>query len=173
MPMVPFNSLPDTARLWVFAVSRELDEREQTQLFAEVDAFLDTWAAHSTPLTAGREFRYDRFLLVAVDEAAAGVSGCSVDALIRRLRELEQRLDIVMLDNGPVHYRDDGHIARVTRRQLPDLVEQRKLTADTIVFDNTAPTVGAVRAGRWEAPARETWVGRLMAAAPPSSAASG
>ena len=151
MPRVPFPSLPDTARLWIFAAERALTTSERDALLHDVDAFLDAWAAHRVPLTCARDWRHDRFLLVAVDEAAAGVSGCSIDALVHRLREHERRLGIALLDNGPVLYRRGEEIVRVPRREFRALVEQEAVSAETAVFDNTLQTVGALRGGRWEA----------------------
>jgi hypothetical protein len=162
MPQVPIEELPDHARLWVFAADRTLGPTEQTVLLNAVDHFQGMWAAHGTPLTSGRELRHGRFLLVAVDEQAAGVSGCSIDALTRALRGLEERFGLALLDNGPVHYRDGETVHRVSRPAFRRLVASGAVSAATTVFDNTTPTLGAVRGGRWETAAQNTWVGRAF-----------
>ncbi|HET7039839.1 MAG TPA: hypothetical protein VFH97_08115 [Gemmatimonadales bacterium] len=162
MPRVPFASLPDTARLWVFAAERPLAFAEREALLRDVDAFLDHWAAHGVPLTAGRDWRYDRFLLVAVDQEAAGVSGCSIDALTRLLRDYEGRIGVALLDNGPVSYRSGENVVRVPRSRFAELAQAGDVGPETIVFDNTVATVGTLRAGKWEAAARLTWHGRVF-----------
>jgi len=159
MPLVSLTALPDTARLWIFAAERALSPSDRQALLGDVDAFLTTWTAHGVPLTCGRDWRHDRFLLVAVDEAAAGVSGCSIDALTRKLREHERRLGIALLDNGPVLYRDGDGIARVPRTRFRELAGAGVVSPDTVVFDNTVQSLGALRAGRWETPARSSWHG--------------
>jgi hypothetical protein len=160
MPRTTFDALPDAARLWIFSAERRLAPEERDALLREVDGFLDQWAAHGQPLTCARDVRHDRFVMVAVDEAAAGVSGCSIDALTRRLRDLERRLGVALLDNGPVHYRGDDGVERVSRAAFGSLAAAGAVTPDTVVFDNTVATVGEVRAGKWERAARETWHGR-------------
>jgi hypothetical protein len=162
MPRLHFDDLPDDARVWIFAAERPLSADERETLLRDVDAFLDGWAAHGVPLRCGRDFRYDRFLLIAVDEAAAGVSGCSIDALTRTLREHERRLGAALLDNGPVLFRSTDGIARVSRGAFTKLADAGTATPETVVFDNTVPDLGALRAGRWETPARASWHGRAF-----------
>lgn len=162
MPMVPLDTLPDDARVWIFSAERPLTAAEQAVLLEDVDAFLAAWAAHGQPLRAARDLRYDRFLIVAVDEASAGVSGCSIDALTRQLRDHESRLGIALLDNAPVYYRAPDGIARVSRAAFGDLADAGTVTPETTVFDNTVPDLGAVRGGRWESAAAGTWHGRAF-----------
>jgi len=66
MPIVPFASLPDSARVWVFASDRELSGAAADTLLAAVDQFLSEWKAHGVPLRCAREWRDDRFLAVGV-----------------------------------------------------------------------------------------------------------
>ena len=68
MPRIDFAQLPSDARVWIFSADRVLSNDQQTQLLINVDGFLAQWGAHDTPLTAGREIRYDRFLFIAVDQ---------------------------------------------------------------------------------------------------------
>lgn len=162
MPRQPFSALPDSARLWVFASSRPLGPGEREALIGAVDAFLDEWNAHKVPLDCARDLRYDQFLLVGVDEEAAGVSGCSVDSLVRTMKGLGQQLGVELVDHGSVFYRHDGSVRRVSRDEFADAAERGAVSVDTTVFDNTVPTAGALRAGAWEAPAARTWHGRAF-----------
>lgn len=162
MPRQPFDALPDSARLWVFAASRPLGPGEREALLEAVDTFLDDWNAHRVPLDCARDFRYDQFLLVGADEEAAGVSGCSVDSLVRTMKTLGQRLGVDLVDHGSVFYRDRDEVRRVSRDDFADAVAQGTVSVETTVFDNTVPTAGAVRSGAWEAPAARTWHGRAF-----------
>ena len=163
MPLVAFDKFPDDARLWTYAASRGLTEDEAVQLRAATEAFLAGWAAHGAPLTTAHEWRFDQFLFVAVDEAAAGASGCSIDALLGFVRELERQLEVRFTDHGSVWFRDQaGAIQCVTRDAFQGLVDQGTVGPDATVFDNTIQTVGALRDGRWEVPAARSWHGRAF-----------
>jgi hypothetical protein len=162
MPRVQFDELPGHARLWVFAAERDLSADEQRQFLDTVDAFLDGWQAHRHPLTSARDFRYGRFLMVAADEQAAGVSGCSIDALVREIKRLEATLGVRLVDHGPVLFRDDQRIVRVPRDEFAELARAGRVTPDTRVFDNTVTRVDDLRSGRWEGPASASWHGRAF-----------
>ncbi|MPY86499.1 MAG: ABC transporter ATPase [Luteitalea sp.] len=162
MSNVPFESLPEDARAWVFATDRPLDGSERDRVLAEVDAFLDDWTAHGVPLQAARDFRHDRFLLVAVDERAAGASGCSIDALVRRIKQVGDALGTTLLDHAPVYYRGGGGIVCVSRDEFADRATRGEVTPDTLVFNNAVTSVGEIRQGRWETPASESWHGQVF-----------
>ena len=162
MPVVEFDSLPATARLWIFSASRPLDHGERDRLLDLVDEFLGQWKAHGHPLTAARDWRYDRFLLVAVDESAAGASGCSIDAMVRQLDGLERALGVGLLDHGPVLFRRAGAIECLDRQAFADLARRGDVSPETIVFNNTLTRVADVRDGRWETAASASWHGRAF-----------
>src|SRR3954469_23958034 len=97
-----FSRLPGASRLWIFGADRALDERERAALLDAVDGFLEQWKAHGDPLTAARDLREDRFLMVAVDEASIPASGCSIDAMVVRLKSLEEELGVGLVGHGAV-----------------------------------------------------------------------
>lgn len=156
--MVSFSQLPDHARLWVFASARPLAPDETTRLLEAVDAFLASWHAHQVPLTCARDWRHDQFLLVGADEQAAGVSGCSIDALVRTMKALGQDLGVSLLDHGAVHFRGEGlEVRRLSRDAFGAAADAGQVSPETLVFDNTVTSVGALRAGEWERPASASW----------------
>jgi hypothetical protein len=162
VPRIPFDQLPSDARLWIFPASRPLSDDERTRIVAEADAFIDQWTAHGIPLTAAREVRHNQFVLVGVNERMAGVSGCSVDALVRRMAQLQTVLGVELVENGPVLYRNGETIERVPREQFAELASNGAVSPETVVFDNTVERVGDLRDGRWEVRAADAWHGRAF-----------
>jgi hypothetical protein len=157
------ESLPDSARLWVFGASRLLEAHEEKRLLDRVDAFVMKWAAHGHPLAAAREWRERRFLLVAVDDRVTPPSGCSIDALVRTLSGLEAELGIELVGNAPVWYRDAaGRPERVSRPRFKALARDGVIDAGTPVFDLSLTRVSELREGRFEGPAADHWHARLL-----------
>ncbi|HWL39597.1 MAG TPA: hypothetical protein VNO75_05110 [Gemmatimonadaceae bacterium] len=157
MPIVRMEDLPNSARVWVFGADHALGPKESAVLLEEVDRFLAQWKAHGTPLTAAKAWTHDLFLTIAVDQAAAGASGCSIDGLFRALKALEPRIGASLLTSGCVFFREpSGSITCAEREKFTALGAEGKVTAETQVFDPTVTSLGEWRA-RFELKAGESW----------------
>ena len=162
MPQVNFNSLPDSARVWVYGADRELGADGQNKLLDTVDSFLDDWAAHGTPLSSSRDWREGRFLTIAVDQEQAGASGCSIDGLFRNLKSLEGVLGAKLVPSGLVYYRGrDGHVRAVTRDEFSEAAARGEIDKDTEVFDLSVTSLAEWK-GRFKSRAADSWHKSLM-----------
>ena len=162
MPQIPFSQLPPSARVWVFAAERPVTGAAAERLLAEVDQFLAGWAAHGTPLTAARDWSYDRFLTIGVDQSTAGASGCSIDGLFRTLQRLEPVLGTSLVGGGRVYYRDiSGEVRTASRDEFSELATRGAVTGRTRVFDPTVPTRADWDA-RFETEAGKSWHATLL-----------
>lgn len=157
MPRVMFDRLPDQSRLWIFGLSRQLESGEEEKFLAAVDEFLNTWTAHGTLLRCGRDWRYGRFLLMAVDQASEPPSGCSIDTMINLLKNQEKAFGVSIVDNSSVWFLEEGEIQKSSRQDFKSLAKEGMVDTNTIVFDNTVVSLAEYRAGYWERPALETW----------------
>lgn len=163
--LAPLERLPDGSRVWIFGTGREVSEAEAARLLESMGGFVADWAAHRRELRAGLDWRHGRFLHVAVDESATSASGCSIDALVGRLRELEAELDLPLVDTSPVWFRDPAdpdRIRCVGREEFRDRARGGSVDGETVVFDLTVDRLGAVRRGAWELPAADSWHAVLL-----------
>jgi hypothetical protein len=162
MPRIPFEELPDHGRLWVFPATRDLTDAEAAACLAAVDDFLAGWSAHGAPLRSGRELRDARFLLVGVDVDAEAPSGCSIDALVNRLRALGSELDVGLIDHTPVWYRDGDEVRTLSRGDFRKLADEERVGPGVHVFDTTLTSLRQLREGGLERAAGESWHGRAF-----------
>ena len=156
MSYIPFDQLPDGARLWIFAADRELSAAEADMLLREMQAFVSTWTAHGMPVTGSCMMQYNRFLFIAADESRLP-SGCSTDEMTRRVRVLGESYGTEFLGMPRVQYRAGDGIASVPRSEFDSLASGGSVGADTIVFNNTLTVLGDYRSGKWELPAEASW----------------
>ena len=162
MPIVPFASLPDSSRVWVFACDRPVVGAAADTLLAGVDRYLTEWKAHGMPLYCARDWREDRFLAIGVDTTREHASGCSIDGMFRELRGVEEEIGTKMLGGGRVFYREPtGAVQTIARDEVSDAVARGRLTERTPVFDTALTSADAWRT-RFEQPAEETWAAPLL-----------
>ena len=163
MPITEFDSLPDSARVWVYGSEPALERNDAEEILSEVDSFLAQWKAHGVPLHSSRNWADDRFLTIAVDQEQEGASGCSIDGLFRTLKALESKVGSQLVTSGMVYYRGrDGNIHAVTRDEFTKLSEQKEIDGNTEVFDLSVTTLGEWRS-RFKSRASDSWHASLMA----------
>ena len=163
MPRTSIDELPGDARIWIFGTGRSLTDEEERTVLGAVDAFLDRWNAHGEPLTSAREWLEGRFLVVGVDERTAPPSGCSIDAMVGILKELEQELGLALTGHGPVLWRDAaGEVRRTPRDDFARLADEGEVGPETPVFDPTLTRLEELRDGGLEKPAARSWHARAF-----------
>ena len=168
------SALPDTARTWVFGASRPLTEAQEHALNIDLSGFVRSWAAHGSQLLAAHAIIDGTFVVVAVDEAQHGASGCSIDAMVRHLSELEERLEVSLLDGARIWYRTGaGDIVSCDRAEFRTRAEKGDVDEATRVFDITIQTLGGIRGADFERPVRDSWHARLISSSPIKAAESG
>ena len=99
---------------------------------------------------------------VAVDQRTAGPSGCSIDALVNQMKELEHEFGVELVNHAPVLFRRGTNVERVSREDFAELVAAGQVDLETTVFNNTLQVLGDVRAGRWEVPVSKSWHGQAF-----------
>ena len=153
---VNLDQLSNDAYVWIFGISPSLDAQKSDALMRQVDAFLENWASHGTPVPGAAELREGSFLIVAADEHREK-SGCSIDRMFGTLKQLERDLGVAILDSNRVFLRDQDGVRAVERSEF-----RNAATLDTPVFDVTVERLGDVREGVWEKPAAESWHRQLL-----------
>ncbi len=159
-----FSALPDDARLWIHATAAPLDDATQSALLDRLSAFMDGWTSHQQPVEGAATILDDRFLVVAAAPVGGGdISGCGIDDLAHAIDDAASALDVDWVPSLHVLYRTaDGGVAAVSRRTFQQRAGDGAVTADTPVFDPSLTTLGALREGAFEAPARESWHAQLL-----------
>lgn len=162
MPVVPFETLPDASRVWVFGADKNLSPDGEMALLKGVDEYLESWKAHGAPLTVSREWRDGRFLVISVDQSTAGATGCSIDGLFRVLQQLEGEAGASLVGGGRVFYRDGaGAVQSASREGVSALAKRGALSKDTVVFDTSLTDLGTFR-GCFERRAKESWIADML-----------
>jgi tRNA U34 5-methylaminomethyl-2-thiouridine-forming methyltransferase MnmC len=91
---VPFENLPEESRIWIYQSNRKFSDAE----FSEINhfaTFLETWAAHGTSLESSYQLKYNRFIIIAVNQDVQPATGCSIDSSVEFIQSLEQNILLI------------------------------------------------------------------------------
>lgn len=164
-----FPTLPDDARLWVYAAHRSLLPDEEAQIRDAMQQFCAQWTSHRRPVHGQAEILHNRFVLIAATIDQADISGCGIDKSVHMLNELGERLGIQWLSSLDILFRDGAQVEAVSRARFRELAREGRVTGRTTVFDLGITSLGDLRSGRFEQPAADTWHGRVFRLAEPAA----
>jgi len=146
----------ENSRVWVYQADRKLSDAEARQIKDELDSFTISWTAHNNQLKAKAELRYNRFIVLIVDESQAGASGCSIDKSVRFINHLEEEFGIRLLDRFNLAYREGNEVLSAPRHDFEAMLKQGSINKNTIVFNNMVQNLRELQT-KWEVPFKDSW----------------
>ena len=158
---VPFESLPLESKIWIYQSNRKFSDQECAEIETDLQAFLQNWSAHGTALEASYQLKYNRFIIIAVNQEVQNATGCSIDASVQFIQNLEKKYDVDLLDKMNVTFKLGEHIAHKSLLDFKKMAKDKAVTEKTIVFNNLVNTIEDWNTN-WEVPASESWHSRLF-----------
>ncbi len=137
--------------------SRPFTDLETTEIEIAVNHFAKAWTAHGSNLKASGEVRFNRFIILMVDESHAGASGCSIDKSVHFIKSLEQQFDVEFFNRLLFAWKERDEIHVSTLNAFPALYNNHEITDETIVFDNNVTTKKQFEE-RWMVILRDSWM---------------
>ena len=111
---IPFDELPGHSRVWIYQSNRKFSDEEIAEIERLTKEFIENWAAHGTSLAASFVTKYNRFIIIAVNQDVQQATGCSIDASVQFIQKLEAKYQVDLLDKMNVTFKVGEHIAHKT-----------------------------------------------------------
>lgn len=159
--LVDFNTLPEEARVWIYQANRSLSDDETSEIEAKLNIFIEAWTAHGKDLQAGFKIVYKRFIVLALDQDMNTATGCSIDASVHFIQQLEKEYGVDLMDKMNVSYKQGEYIAYKTLLDFKKMAKDKAVSKNTIVFNNLVNTIAEFNEN-WEVPASESWHSRFL-----------
>lgn len=159
--LVDFHILSDASRIWLYQSDQQFTEEQLPQIKKDLSTFLTSWTAHGANLSAGFEIKYDRFIVIGLDQAEAAASGCSIDSQVRFMIALQEELGVDLLDKMNVTYYQNDRIHYKTLLDFKKMIKDGAVGKNTVVFNNLVATIGEYKTN-WEIPAIDSWHSRFL-----------
>ena len=158
---VEYQKLPNNSRVWIYQSEREFTQDEVNFISERAIEFVQQWTKHGSDLQGSFTIKYNQFLVLAVDEGFNNVSGCSIDSSVRFVQELEKALQVDMMNKMNISFKDGDNINIVKMSAFKEFAKNRKITSETIVFNNMVTTKEELET-QWEVTANESWHKRFL-----------
>jgi len=155
-------SFSPQSRVWVYQSDRTLTHEEATAIQSTLDEFTAQWKAHGHQLDAKAKVLYNYFIVFFVDEATAGVTGCSIDASVRIIKEIEQSYHLDLFNRFNMAYKLGDKVMVTNKEDFETLVNIKAIGPQTIVFNNMVQTLQEFET-KWELPFEQSWHSKVFA----------
>ncbi|MBY0486202.1 MAG: ABC transporter ATPase [Flavobacteriaceae bacterium] len=158
---IPFENLPEESKIWIYQSSRKFSEEEIADIEKDLIEFQTNWSAHGTSLEASFLIKYNRFIVIAVNQEVQPATGCSIDKSVEFIQNLEQKYSVDLLDKMNVAFKQGEFVTYKTLIDFKKLAKEKAVSENTIVFNNLVNTIEEFNEG-WEIPASESWHSRFF-----------
>ncbi|MEM8893982.1 MAG: hypothetical protein AAGC88_05350 [Bacteroidota bacterium] len=158
---VPFDQLPDHARIWIYQADRTFTYEESNQISDRLKSFCEEWNAHHQPLNSSFDIQHDRFIILSVDEGVNAASGCSIDSSVAVIREIGEKFNVDMFDRLAQALMIDGEVVVKPLPMVKKELSEEQVAEGTKVFNNLVKDKGEFSTS-WLAPIGESWLTRFI-----------
>jgi len=159
--IVDFNEIPTWSKLWVFPSSRKFYEQEISGLKENIEAFLNSWTNEDQLFNCAYELKYDRFIIISVDNSEINLSLKTHDALSVFIQELEKKYEVILLDKINVCYKQGEFVQYKDIVEFKKMMKEKGVSSKTIGFDNIITTKEELE-NNWEINIMDSWLGRFL-----------
>ena len=159
--LVDFNTLPQESRVWIYQANRSFSKEELEDINHKLEKFITNWTAHGSDLQAGYLIKYNRFIIIALNQNLNKATGCSIDASVHFIQQLEKEYKVDLMDKMNVSYKQGEYIAYKTLSSFKQMAKDKAISKNTIVFNNLVTNIAEFN-DNWEVPASDSWHSRFV-----------
>ena len=153
---VSFNLLPPNAKVWIYQSDSNLSSKDVELIEKEVKLFLNNWSSHNKEIESSYEIRYNRFLIIGLNENINSASGCSIDKSVNFIKNLQSILKVNFLNRLDVAYKIENEINSISLLEFQNMIREKKLSKDSIVYNNMIDTK-KLYLNNWETTIENSW----------------
>ena len=143
--------LNPNSRIWIFSSVKPLSELEKKHINKELSNFLLFWEAHGKKLQSNCYIIKSHFIFIIVNSNFALPTGCSIDKLYSKIKEVGNELNINFLSADQIPFRRNSSSKKIEflkyfnfKRHIID----NHLSDTYVVYDNSINTLSQL--DKWE-----------------------
>ena len=158
---VAFEKLPDDAKIWIYQSSRKFYPDEIKKITQQIEGFLTSWNDNGIDIIASYQLKYNRFIIIAVDQTLDTLSIDAIDDSVGFILALQAEYNVELLDKLNVCFKQGEYVQYKDLKEFQKLLKKKAVSAKTIVFNNLINTKQELE-DNWEIPITESWHSRFL-----------
>ena len=130
---------PDS-KLWIFSSIDILNKTEEKYINKEISEFLYSWNAHGKKMKSKLYIMKSHFIIIIVNSNFTAASGCSIDSLYRKIKEIGNKLNINFSNQDYIPFmknKSSKKIEFLKFLKFKNCVKNNYFNDECIVFDNS------------------------------------
>jgi len=148
--IVPFSEMSNDSKIWIYQSNRKFIDTELDEINDLIIKFLNTWTAHGSELLTSFEIKYNRFIIIALNESVKPATGCSIDTLYNEIKKLEQLFKLDFLDSSILYLKINEEIKSIVFTEIQNIED-----SNTLFFDTTIKKKKEI--DNWLIPIKDGW----------------
>ena len=156
-----FSKMDKSSRVWIYQSNRKLIDFELKEIEESLCLFLNNWTAHGSELQTAYQIKYNRFIIIALNESDTSATGCSIDKFVHFIQDLEEKYNIDLLDKMNVSFKQGEYVSYKSINDFKKLVKDKSISKKTIVFNNLVVDIQDFDKN-WEIAAERSWHARFF-----------
>jgi hypothetical protein len=159
---IPFENMPNRARVWVYPCSRTLSDSEVADISSRLKAFINDWLSHQRVVEGSATVLNHRFIILCADESNVDVSGCSIDSSVKFIQELEKIFGLQSFERTHLYFLNEGGtVDSVDFRSIQTAWENGTIHEGSLIFNLQASSIEDLK-GNWMKPILSSMYARFL-----------
>ena len=147
----------DNSRVWIYQSNRLFSLSEALHIEDMLNDLVANWKSHGTPVKAYANLFFGQFIILMADDAATGVSGCSIDSSVRMIQQIEKEFKVEMFNWQNLAFVIKDKVQIIPRQQFNYALENNFITTDTLFFNSVVGTKKELEEN-WLIPVSKSWL---------------
>lgn len=150
------------SKVWIYQSDRKFTSIEVAAIQNILNEFTAQWKAHGHQLKAKGEIIYNYFIVLTVDEDVANTTGCSIDASVRIIKDIETKFNVDLFNRFNMAYKLDNEVYVLNKEDFETLITAKQITNETTVFNNLVQNLAEFEQ-TWEVAIKDSWHKNIFA----------
>jgi hypothetical protein len=147
----------NNSKVWIYQANRLFTISEALQIEEMLHSLVAHWKSHGTPVKGYANLFFGQFIILMADEAATGVSGCSIDSSVRIIQQIEKQFGVEMFNWQNLAFIVKDKVQVIPRQQFSYALENNFITPQTLFFNNIVADKKDLEKN-WIIPINESWL---------------